>query len=675
MVRLRQSLTRRAVTLGISLLALAASAPLALADTWRESPEGVRQAVQTRLDAAQKLLDQVVAVTGTRSTENTLEPLNRLGIQLDEASSIAGLMENVHPDSAVRGAAEKANQDVQAFYTALSLNRDVYNAILALDVTAADPATRRLREHALRDYRRAGVDKDDATRERIRLIREELVKLGQEFDRNIREDRRFVELASAADLEGLPEDFIEGHKPGEGGKIRVSTDYPDYFPVMQYAKNSQVRRQIYNQFMNRAFPANRETFSKILAKRYELATTLGYENWATYMYEDKMAKDVATVSRFIEQLDQATAKRGEQDYALLLAAKRRDDPAADRIYDWERSYYSERVKAEDYAFDSQVLRAYYNYAEVKKGILDLTQALFGVQIRRLPDAPVWHAKVEAYEMTDGGGLVGRFFLDMHPRAGKYGHAAQFPLVPGVKGVQSPEAVLVCNFPEPDSAGLALMDHDDVETFLHEFGHLLHTLFGGQQRWVTQSGVATEWDFVEAPSQMLEEWAMDPKTLQTFARHHQTKEPIPSDLIAKLRAADEFGNGLYVRQQNFYTALSLQFHNRNPEGMDLDKTFVEIQAQYSPYPYEPGTHMYASFGHLEGYSAMYYTYMWSLVIAKDMFSRFDSANLLDPGVAGQYRAKILAPGGTQDAAVLVADFLGRPYGFESFEQWMNKPGAN
>jgi thimet oligopeptidase len=659
----------------LAIVALLASAVPTLAQKWKESPDGVREAVQTRLDASQKLLDEALAVSGPRTVQNTLEPLNRLSILLDEASSIASLMENTHPDSAVRSTAEKANQDVQAFYTALSLNRAAYDAILAADVTGADAVTRRVREHALRDYRRAGVDKDEATRERIRVLREELVKLGQEFERNIREDRRFVEVASAAELEGLPPDFIESHKPDQEGKIRISTDYPDYFPVMQYAKSPAVRQKLYVEFMNRAYPANREVLAKILAKRYELATTLGYVSWAAYIYEDKMAKDVATVTSFIDQLDKATAKRGRADFALLLAAKRRDDPKADRILDWERHYYSERVKAENYAFDSQVLRAYYNYPAVKQGILQLTETLFGVEIAAMPGAKVWHPSVEAYEMTDASGRLGRFYLDMHPREGKYGHAAQFPLVPGVAGVQAPEAVLVCNFPKPDDNGLALMDHDDVKTFLHEFGHLLHTLFGGHQRWVGQSGIATEWDFVEAPSQMLEEWAMDPKTLQTFARHHETQEPIPAELIEKLRVAEDFGNGLYVRQQNFYTAMSFQFHKGNPTGLDLDRRMVELQGQYSPYPYEAGTHMYASFGHLEGYSAMYYTYMWSLVIAKDMFSRFDPANLLDQKIATEYRAKVLAPGGTKDAADLVKDFLGRQYGFTSFENWMNKPWAN
>jgi thimet oligopeptidase len=279
--------------------------------------------------------------------------------------------------------------------------------------------------------------------------------------------------------------------------------------------------------------------------------------------------------------------------------------------------------------------------------------------------------VDAYEMYEGDRLIGRFYLDMHPREGKFKHAAQFTLKNGVKGRQVPEGVLVCNLPGGDGTGPALLEHDDVETFLHEFGHLLHHLFGGNQDWIYFSGVSTEWDFVEAPSQLLEEWSIDPGTLQTFARHYETGAPIPADLVEKLRLAKDYGNGNYIRQQNFYTALSLHAYDRDPAQVDFAALAPEMQAKYAQFQYVPGTHMYTAFGHLEGYSAMYYTYMWSLVIAKDLYSKFDEKNLLDPKVATQYRKLVLDPGGTKDAAQLIQDFLGRPYGFESFRKWLNR----
>jgi len=215
-----------------------------------------------------------------------------------------------------------------------------------------------------------------------------------------------------------------------------------------------------------------------------------------------------------------------------------------------------------------------------------------------------------------------------------------------------------------------MEHDDVETFLHEFGHLLHTIFAGQQRWMGVAGISTEWDFVEAPSQMLEEWARDVSVLQRFARHYETNEPIPADLVERLKRAEEFGKGAAVRQQMYYAMLSLSLYDRDPEGLDTTKLSRELQDQYSMYKYVPGTAFQCSFGHLDGYSAIYYTYMWSLVIAKDLFSMFPKDKLLDPAVPARYRDKVLAAGGSAPAADLVADFLGRPYNFKAYEEWLN-----
>jgi thimet oligopeptidase len=640
------------------------------------TPEDVQQRVETRLERAQEIVDQIKTVEGPRTVENTFEPLNQMMIQLDAAWHMASFAENVHPNPEVREAGEKASQECNSFFTALSLDRDVYEAVKAVDVSATDPATQRLYEHTLRDYRRSGVDKDEATRTKIKALKEELIEIGQEFDRNIRENKRFIMVESAEDLAGLPEDYIKGHPPDSTtGKIKITTAYPDVIPLLQYAEKPEVRRDLYMEFSNRAFPENREVLLRLIAKRDELADALGYDSWAAYITEDKMAKSPENVEEFIAKLEGATRRRSDADYALLLERKLQDDPSAKEILTWERAYYSEKVKSDKYAFDSQELRPYYNYTAVKRGILDLSSQLFGVTFRHLPEAPVWHPTVNHYEVHQDGEMIGSFYLDMHPRDGKFSHAAQFTLITGVKGTQLPVAALVCNFPEPDEDGVALMEHDQVETFLHEFGHLLHEIFSGHQRWVDQSGTVSEWDFVEAPSQLLEEWSLDPATLQTFAKHYETGEPIPAELIAKLRAARDFGNGLYVRQQNFYTAISLNCYNQDPANIDPDKLIPELQAKYSPYSYIPDTHMYASFGHLEGYSAMYYTYMWSLVIAKDLFSKFNKDNLLDPTVALEYRKNILDPGGTKDANVMVESFLGRPYGFDSFRIWLEGTPAN
>jgi thimet oligopeptidase len=375
-------------------------------------------------------------------------------------------------------------------------------------------------------------------------------------------------------------------------------------------------------------------------------------------------------SEFIERIAAAAADRCERDYAHLLARKRKDDPAAEVVNSWDSAFYHERISAEEYGFDSQAIRPYFEYSRVKQGVLDITGRLFGLHYEKVADAPVWHADVDAYDVHEDGRLIGRIYLDMHPREGKYKHYAQFSLANGVRDRRLPEGVLMCNFARPGGAEPALLEHSDVKTFFHEFGHLLHHVLGGHVRWAGQSGVATEWDFVEAPSQMLEEWVWDPATLQTFARHHRTGEPIPAELIERARAADEYGKGLWVRQQMFYAATSLELHARAPAGLDTTRTVAELQERYTPFKYVEGTYFHESFGHLNGYSAIYYTYMWSLVIAKDLFSVFRRApSLLDGEVAAHYRRAVLEPGGSKPAAQLVADFLGREYSFDAYRDWL------
>ncbi len=303
------------------------------------------------------------------------------------------------------------------------------------------------------------------------------------------------------------------------------------------------------------------------------------------------------------------------------------------------------------------MREYFDFSRVRAGLLEVTGRLFGLEYVAVPDAPTWHEDVAVYDVMSGGERIGRIHLDLHPRAGKFSHAAQFDLVPGVAGCQLAEAALVCNLPR------VLMEHTDVVTLFHEFGHLLHHVLAGRHPWVRFSGVATEWDFVEAPSQLLEEWAWDADVLRSFATNADG-EPIPVELVTKMRAAHEFGKGYLTRTQMFYAALSYRAHRDVPD--DATALVREMQRRYDLFAYVPDTHFQASFGHLEGYTSGYYTYMWSLVIAKDLFSAFDPANLFDTELAYRYRDRVLVPGGSEDAADLVEKFLGRPYSFDAFE---------
>jgi len=619
------------------------------------------------LASARKLFADFEGLTGERKIATVLEPLDRLSMLLDGGVNGAGLLRNVHPDPTLRAAAEGCEQEFSKLATDVGLSRPIFEAVSKVDVREADAPTRRWVELTLRDFRRAGVDKDEPTRQRIRALRDELVKIGQEFEKNVRENVRSIRLASAEGLAGLPQDYRDAHGPGADGKIAITTDYPDYIPFMTYAKDDAARLALYREFRKRGYPANGPVLNQLLAKRYDLAKLLGYDNWAVYITEDKMIKTAKAAHAFIDKIAKAAEKRARKDYDELVQELRKEQPAATGVGDWQKAYIDEQLKRTKYAFDSQEVRRYFPYDHVKNGILGITARLFGLTYRKV-DRAAWDTSVEAYDVYGGSDLVGSFFLDMHPRDGKYKHAATFPIRTGVAGKQLPEAALVCNFPGGDGTP-GLMEHGDVVTFFHEFGHLLHHLLGGRQKWLGISGLNVEWDFVEAPSQMLEEWAWDGVVLESFARNDRG-EPIPDDLVKRMRAARDFGKGLQARHQMFYAAVSLEFYDRDPKGIDTTGLMRQLQKEYSPFAYVDDTFMQYAFGHLDGYSAIYYTYMWSLVIAKDLFSVFQKKGLLDPEPAARYRKYVLETGGSKEAAVMVKEFLGRDYSFDAFASWLD-----
>jgi len=411
--------------------------------------------------------------------------------------------------------------------------------------------------------------------------------------------------------------------------------------------------------------------SRMLSRRSELAAALGYPSWAAYVTEDKMIGSERAAAEFIEKIAGLSGARSAAEYDQLLARKRQEAPAAERVEPWDSAFLQERIKAEQHGFEAQSVRPWFEYRRVVDGVLEVTGALFGLTWRRVEGGPRWHESVESWDALDGGERLGRIHLDMHPRPGKYQHFAQFTLAGGQRGVRLPEGVLVCNFPEPKPGTPALLEHGEVKTLFHEFGHLLHHLLGGRTRFASHAGVATEWDFVEAPSQLLEEWTWDPGVLGRFARHLETGEPLPAAVVERMRAADEYGKGLMVRQQMFYAAVSLELHRRDPAGLDAGALCDQLLARYTPFRPVPGTWFHLAFGHLDGYSAVYYTYMWSLVIAKDLLTPFREAGLMDPATARRYRAEVLEPGGSRPAAALVAAFLGRPTRFDAYRAWLEQ----
>jgi thimet oligopeptidase len=627
------------------------------------------------LAVAEKAIDELVAVKGLRTIDNTLRPYDEAVRQLNTAIYFSVLMQQVHPDEAYRDKATAMTTKVSNAYTALSLNQDVYKAIAGLDVSKADTATQYYVKRQLLEFQLAGVDKDAATREKLKKLNDRLTEAQSMFDRNISDDVRTIEVASAAELDGLPADYITKHKPGADGKIKLTTAYPDALPVFSFAKSDSVRRSMSEAFYNRAYPKNKEVLEEMMKARYEIATIIGYPSWADYNAADKMIGSGSNIAKFIAELESASKPLAEKELAMLLAEKRKTDPSAKGILSYEAEYYSELVRRSRYDFDSQSVRPFFPFDEVKKGVMDTAATLFHVSFRREKDAPAWDPLVETWDVIENGKPIGRFYLDMHPRPGKYSHAQMGQVLDGIKGKQLPEAILVCNFPNPTATDPGLMEYEDVITFFHEFGHLMHHILGGNQDWAGITGMSMEADFVEAPSQMLEQWMRSPQVLASFAKNYKTGEPIPAELVAKMNRASAFGRAGEIATQNAYSAISYDMYKQEPSKVDPDAvTLNNLKAYAVTVPIPASAHRYANFGQLGGYSSAYYTYMWDKVIAEDFYGQFDHNNMLAGDAPMRYRRVVLEPGGSMSANDLVKNFLGRPQNSDALRTWMGEEFA-
>ncbi len=657
------------------------------------SPQALEAWVTDALDRHAILLENMEAGSAGRTLENTLRCYDDAVAVLSAAGSQLSLLNSVHPEKSMRDTAQEQLQLVAQAGVALGLNRDVYHALSGVPLPGAEPsasgATRHYLERTLLSYRLAGVDRDDATRARLQELQEQATRLALTFGRNVQESVGTVVVEDAQELAGLPDDFLANHPPrteGEhAGRIVLTTDFPDYLPVMTFARHAALRRRMFLAYQTRAFPQNTAVLLELLTVRREMANLLGFATWADLATADQMMESSANMQQFLDQLDEATRAGAEREYAAVLAfaqgaAREAGDAAPRNIDAASRGFWMEQYRRSAFAFDSQAVRPYFSYERVQAGVLALVEDLFRVRFAAVADAEVWHPAVTTWDVFDareGGRRLGRFYLDMHPREGKDKWFSAAPLIPGIRGRQLPEAALICNFPGGSVGEAAatsdpgLLQHSDVTTFLHEFGHLMHAILGGHQDWAGVSGIATEGDFVEVPSQMLEEFFRDPALLARFALHYQTNEPIPAALVAKMNRAGAFGRADSVRTQLFYTSYSLDTHRLDPATLDLDQLLAEDYRRFLPYEWVEGNKLYASFTHLTGYSSNYYTYLYDKVIALDFFREFAANDLLAEGVTTRYREAVLEPGGSRPGKELVRAFLQREGNPEAFTSWLGE----
>jgi thimet oligopeptidase len=607
-----------------------------------------------RLTAAGRLrtrFEALPAQTPPRAFARALDDLLML-LNNTQHGEVA-VLRRVHPDAAVRKAAERCSERAGAATDDLQLSRPAYERLLrARGVRGADYWI----ERQIAAYRRGGVDRDEATRRRAAELRAEITRLGNEFERNFSSDTRTVSLPAAAG-EGLPQPWIDAHRQPDGS-FKISGGEADAFPVFRFSRDAEARRRAMTLLFSLGHEANRRTLPLMLAKRAELARLLGYPDYATLDLEPRMARTPAAAEALLERTAGAARARAQADMDRILAELRRHEPQRTQVNLWDLPYGRAAVRAADHQIDPATLRRYFRFERVRDGVFGLAQDLYGISIRR-GTRPVWAEGVTAHEILHKGHVIGRFYLDLHAREGKlpFGAWAVYHRS-GVAGRTVPEATLVMNMPREH------VDHPEVATLLHEFGHLLHHIFAGQGEWHSGGAFALESDAQEAPSQMMEEWAYDYETLRRFAVDDEGR-PIPADLVRRLQQARPFGRGLGELNDLAQAAVSLDFHREPPTSADIDARYERSLARFSPLAEPPGAHGWSSFNHLRGYASTYYTYAWSRALAEDLFSRFRTAGLRDPAVARAYRREILAPGGTRSMNDLAQAFLGRPWSADAF----------
>ncbi|HMB68957.1 MAG TPA: M3 family metallopeptidase, partial [bacterium] len=593
--------------------------------------------------------------------ENTMGPLNRLADVLHQAFGKYAFHGYVAADDELREIAREQEEVMDRYRVDLSFREDIYGAVKTYSETGDAVGLRgeraRLLEFSLRDYRRNGFGLGAEVRAEVQELQGQLVALNAAFQKELADWQDGIVVPEDR-TQGLTASYLERLERKEDGSYWVSLDYPELIPFLDTSADGELRKELTRRAWNEGYPANVERLEEAIAIRDRIATLLGYESWAHYRMEPRMAGDPATAQAFLSDLQQKVQPKLEADIAAMRASYGQDD--ADGINYWDWRYYDTLQKRNDFDVDEGRISEYFPLQSVLEGMFGITQEMFGVRYVEVEDPDAWHPDVQLFEIHDvaSGELIAHFYTDLFPRPNKYSHAAAFPLRGGgiLNGQwQTPVSAIVANFTKPSEQQPSLLTHEEVETLFHEFGHILHqTLTRAElQRF---AGSSTEQDFVEAPSQNLEHWIWEPEVLGRFAVHYETGEKLPVEMLEGLVAAKNLNSGIRYLRQVFYASLDLAYH-----GPGAEKNTTEILNEMHPlcgFPNLEGTHFQAGFGHLFGYDAAYYGYLWSKVYGDDMYTAFEEGGILNPEVGMRYRTEIYEKGGTLDGTDLVRNFLGR-----------------
>ncbi|KAF8571970.1 hypothetical protein P879_01102 [Paragonimus westermani] len=647
--------------------------------SWNISVENVDSRTSSLIEKARSMYD-AIAATSDDSWESTAQKLSLFEADYFTEKNALDFPQYVFPSKEIRDASVNATRKISDVEVELEMRKDVFDKFVLVQSkldSSVPHEVKRYVDRKVRDGRRNGLHLDEEGRKKIEALSKEENRLCIDFTHALNEECTVMEFTKD-ELAGCPNDFISGLKCAPSGKLQLSLKYPHYFPASEKAENPETRKALETAFNSRCMKENHPILKRLMEVRKERSSLLGFPTHADFMLDTRMAKTAQNVASFLQEVAQKLELLRSKECARLLGLKREECerlglPFVNRLEPWDFRYYMNLAKERDYLVDQQKLKKYFPLDAVKAGVLRLYQHLLGLTFARVETTDVWHPEVEVYSVTDTTTetLLGYFYLDLHPRDGKYSHAAVFELQPGClrssttasgEGTerQVTIAAMVANFTGPTAEQpVAYLLHDEVETFFHEFGHLMHQLCARADMAIF-SGTRVETDFVECPSQMLENWVWTEDGLKALLG--DAFSAMPRDLLDSLLASRTAGAGLFYARQLLLASFDQAIHTSrwNDDPQDV---YVELSRKIIGIDPSPCTCMPASFAHLAGgYDARYYGYMWSLVFSADLYeTRFRHApdgGCLSTSVGLEYRQKILQPGGTKDAMDMLRDFLGR-----------------
>lgn len=633
--------------------------------------------VTNTITAGNAALDRIGQLTPRQVIfGNTVRALDDLGFQIGAVANRLSVIEQTSTNAAMRDAATDGLKQLEAWMVGLDYREDVYRALKAYADTnpklAGEDA--KLFSETMRDYRRAGLALPKAERDEVERLRKELAALSTDFENNVTKATKTVKFTKA-ELEGVPDDFLKQIKTGDDEYTVMANVTWQYLALMDNAKREETRKRFLVEHDNLAREENIPLLEKILPLRDEIARKLGYKSWADYATEVKMVKNADTAIEFEQKLKDGLQSKFEselEEYRKLKVAETGNPKAEIQIWDWR--YFSNQLKKQRYNIDAEQLRVYFPYQNVLEGMFAIYQRIFGLKFEPL-DAPYkWVNDLQLYAVSDAstGEPLGMFYLDMFPRSGKYNHFAQFGLIDGKLlpdgKYQRPTVALICNFPAPAPGRPSLLSHSDVETLFHEFGHAMHSILT-RANYSRFSGTSVPRDFVEAPSQMLENWVWDKSVLDSFAADYRDpSKKIPVEILAKLKEARLATEGTRYRRQLAFGIMDLALHTQI-HGTNADQTLPLSNQKLGEVflPMVPDTAFVAYFGHIIGYGAGYYGYAWADAIAADMATVFENApdGYFDKNVGMRLRHEIYEPGDSRDVNISIEKFLGRPRSLQPF----------